>query len=111
MAYAEAEYTDKQYATGGDWFGPAKERVLEKTPLANLPYILDGDTVVVQSNACMIYLGDKFKLNGNDEKDKLICLQLLDEIYDLRNTLMDLVYPFKKLNTTKEQYEGNAKNQ
>ena len=29
-------------------------------PLANLPYVLDGETVVSQSNACLVYLAGRF---------------------------------------------------
>ena len=37
------------------WFGP-KEALKEKNALMNLPYIIDGDTVVTQTLACMKYV-------------------------------------------------------
>ena len=37
------------------WFGP-KEALKEKNALMNLPYIIDGDTVVTQTLACLKYV-------------------------------------------------------
>ncbi len=41
------------------WFG-TKPALKERNALVNLPYIIDGDFVVSQSNACCVYLGRKF---------------------------------------------------
>ena len=38
----------------------------------NLPYIVDGDMVVTQSNACLLYLGDKFEMNGSTLEEKTV---------------------------------------
>merc|ERR1719245_2643824 len=76
-------------------------------PLANLPYIVDGDVCVCQTNACFLYLGDRFGLNGKTPADHLKTVQLLEEIYDLRNRVIELVYPFKEV--CRDQPEHDAK--
>ena len=46
----------------------------------NLPYVLDGERVVSQSNACLIYLGEKFGMMGSDEDERIAVHQLLCEV-------------------------------
>ncbi|CAL1164742.1 unnamed protein product, partial [Cladocopium goreaui] len=97
LEYKEAKYVDKQYANGEEWFKDRKPAILALNPLANLPYLVDGDTCVCQTNAIMSYLGDKFDMNGTTEAQKIRTQELLCEIYDVRNSMIDLVYPFKRL--------------
>ena len=35
----------------------------------NLPYLIDGDNVVAQTNAILSYLGRKYNLNGKTETE------------------------------------------
>uniref|UniRef100_A0A7S4LNK5 glutathione transferase n=2 Tax=Oxyrrhis marina TaxID=2969 RepID=A0A7S4LNK5_OXYMA len=107
--YKEAQYTDVQFTDGAKWFKEKKPEILAKNPLANLPYVVDGDTVVCQTNAIMAYLGQKYDMEGKDARQKLRHLELLCEIYDVRNGMIELVYPFKKVNRTAEEYEAAAK--
>mmetsp|Transcript_143208 Transcript_143208/g.249771 ORF Transcript_143208/g.249771 Transcript_143208/m.249771 type:complete len:243 (+) Transcript_143208:72-800(+) len=95
--YGGVEFTDYQVSDPKDWFGSKKEEIKAKCPIANLPYLIDGDVVVTQSNACFLYLGDRFGLNGKTPAEKLKVLMMVEEIYDLRNKVIDLVYPFKGL--------------
>eukprot|EP00442_Polarella_glacialis_P026983 CAMPEP_0115100974 /NCGR_PEP_ID=MMETSP0227-20121206/32911_1 /TAXON_ID=89957 /ORGANISM="Polarella glacialis, Strain CCMP 1383" /LENGTH=416 /DNA_ID=CAMNT_0002496547 /DNA_START=81 /DNA_END=1332 /DNA_ORIENTATION=- len=108
LEYKEAKYKEFQCATGDEWFGGRKPEILKKNPLANLPYIVDGDVCVCQTNAVMLYLGDKFDMNGSDEKAKLRNNELLCEIYDVRNGMLDVVYAFKKVNRTVEEFNESA---
>ena len=50
-------------------FKTDKPGLVEKNALMNLPYIVDGDNVVTQSNACLTYLGRKYNLNGKTETE------------------------------------------
>ncbi|CAL1155452.1 unnamed protein product [Cladocopium goreaui] len=109
LEYKEAKYVDKQYANGEEWFKDRKPAILALNPLANLPYLVDGDTCVCQTNAIMSYLGDKFDMNGTTEAQKIRTQELLCEIYDVRNSMIDLVYPFKNVTRTKEEFDTNAK--
>ena len=94
---AQAEFKDEQYADMDSWFKNRKPAILAMNPLANLPYIVDGDKCVCQTNAVFWYLGDKYNLNGSTAEEKLDNMQLLNEIYDVRNKMIELVYPFKQV--------------
>lgn len=58
----------------------------------NLPYVIDDDMVVTQSNACMMYLGRKFGLCGANEKELAACEQILCEVMDIRNKTTGMAY-------------------
>merc|ERR1712232_1545505 len=108
--HAGFDYTDFQVQEAKDWFGPKKESIKALNPLANLPYLVDGDVCVCQTNAIFMYLGDRAGLNGNTAAEKMLTVQLLDEVYDLRNRIIELAYPFKDVcRDQKEHDEKTAK--
>jgi glutathione S-transferase len=74
------------------WFDNIKPKIAEKNPLANLPFIKDGDFYVTQSNACLTYLGRKLDLLGKDERELCYVEQLLCQVMDLRNQFVNLCY-------------------
>jgi glutathione S-transferase len=74
------------------WAVNAKPELKAKNPLMNLPYIIDGDKIISQSNACFMHLGRKFNMLGKDEIEMSCCEQLLCELMDLRNRVIDVVY-------------------
>lgn len=88
------------------WFGGKKPVLLEKNSCINLPYIVDGDLVVTQSNTCALFLGRKFGIDteANFVKNHTV----LDQTMDLRNELMKIVYPWGKI-MTKEEFPAGAK--
>ena len=58
--------------------------------MINLPYIVDGETIVTQSNSCLLFLGQKL---GIDSPELMIDNhQVLDQTMDLRNDLMKITY-------------------
>ena len=73
------------------WFN-AKPPLKAGNPLMNLPYIIDGDVVVAQTNACFSYLGRKLGLWGSTEAEVVDCEQLLCELMDLRNQMVGFAY-------------------
>lgn len=109
LEYKEVKYTDEQYTDGDKWFKEDKPELLKKNPLANLPYIVAGETVVTQSNACFSYLGMRLGLSGRDPATRFNNEQLLCEIMDVRNSMIELVYPFKKVNRTEAEFNESAK--
>lgn len=89
------------------WFKVEKPELAKKNSLINLPYIIDGDLVVTQSNSVLLYLGQKL---GIDQADHFIKNHMvLDEVMDLRNDLMTLVYPFAGQVKTKEEFPDAAR--
>ena len=108
LEYKQAEYKDVQYSSREEWFQGAKPAVLERNPLANLLYLVDGDVCICQTNSILRYLGDKFDMNGSDAAAKRLNDQLLDEIYNVRNAMIDLVYAFKGCTRTREEFDEKA---
>jgi len=108
LEYKGVTYTDEQYADGDKWFKTDKPPLLEKNPLANLPYIVAGETVITQSNACLSYLGMRLGMSGRDPASRFNNEQLLCEVFDTRNAMIDLVYPFKKVNRDEKEFKENA---
>jgi glutathione S-transferase len=82
--------TDGKY-NGSAWFS-VKPELKEKNPLMNLPYIIDGDNVISQTNSCLSYLGRKFNLWGVNEIEISQVEQLLCEVMDLRNSMVKYAY-------------------
>jgi glutathione S-transferase len=109
LEYKGVKYTDNQYSDGDKWFKEDKPKLLEKNPLTNLPYVKAGDTVVTQSNACLSYLGMRLGMSGRDPVTKFNNEQLLCEIMDTRNAMIELVYPFKKVNRDEAEFNESAK--
>ena len=106
FAYAGVEYTDVQYTDPNEWFGVRKPELLKVNPMINLPYVVDGEVVITHSNSVLEYVGDKLGIDGfKDDGEKYANAQVLDEVYDLRNALMQVVYPFHKFTRTAEEFE------
>jgi len=105
LQYADAEHEDIQYEDADKWFGEDKPRLIKQNPLINLPYLVDGDVVLSHSNTIYTYLGDKLGLTPKDEATKLRDNQALMEVFDIRNALMSLVYPFHKVCRDQAEYE------
>merc|ERR1740138_1330020 len=90
-AYAGVKHDAKLYPVhakeGGGWDTSAwfdvKPALKAKNALMNLPYVIDGDTVVTQSNACLDYIGKKLGLMGGENEWKV--QQGLCQVMDLRN--------------------------
>jgi len=96
--YANVNFEDHVYEVTGTpgnydrsaWFNH-KPTLAPKNPLINLPYIIDGERIITQSNACYTYLGRKFHLNGKNEDEITKVEQILNQVMDLRN---DAAYQF-----------------
>eukprot|EP00446_Apocalathium_sp_SHHI-4_P046501 CAMPEP_0177409354 /NCGR_PEP_ID=MMETSP0368-20130122/64202_1 /TAXON_ID=447022 ORGANISM="Scrippsiella hangoei-like, Strain SHHI-4" /NCGR_SAMPLE_ID=MMETSP0368 /ASSEMBLY_ACC=CAM_ASM_000363 /LENGTH=310 /DNA_ID=CAMNT_0018878123 /DNA_START=26 /DNA_END=955 /DNA_ORIENTATION=+ len=89
------------------WFGEVKPTLAKKNSCINLPYIVDGDDVITQSNTCALYLGRKLgtDTDANFAKNHTV----LDQTMDLRNDLMKVVYSFSGVVKTKEEFPEGAK--
>lgn len=102
----QAECYDVAYNAAGEpadrshWTG-VKPALKERNALMNLPYVIDGDFVVTQSNACATYLGRKLGMMGDSPQETSQIEQLLCEAYDIRNGVVGFAYgrdttPFSK---------------
>uniref|UniRef100_A0A6B2LGZ4 glutathione transferase n=1 Tax=Arcella intermedia TaxID=1963864 RepID=A0A6B2LGZ4_9EUKA len=101
--YAGVDFEDRTFEVHGQpgnwdassWFS-VKPQLAARNPLINLPFVLDGDLVVTQSNACLTYLGRKFKLNGKDDAEMTRVEQVLAQVMDLRNDAVAVFYGREK---------------
>jgi len=105
LEHSGIEYSDFQVNKPDEWFGSKKEEVKKMNPLANLPFLIDGGKCICQTNAIFLYLGDRTGLNGKDADERLMTIQLLEEVYDLRNKIIELVYPFKEVCRDKAEHD------
>eukprot|EP00191_Tetraselmis_sp_GSL018_P002148 CAMPEP_0177597116 /NCGR_PEP_ID=MMETSP0419_2-20121207/11526_1 /TAXON_ID=582737 /ORGANISM="Tetraselmis sp., Strain GSL018" /LENGTH=230 /DNA_ID=CAMNT_0019089237 /DNA_START=114 /DNA_END=806 /DNA_ORIENTATION=+ len=106
LEYKKADYEDVQYDDAAKWFSEDKPKLAEKNPLVNLPYVVDGETVVTHSNSVYAYLGEKLGITPTDENSKFWDSQALLEVFDLRNGMIELVYPFKQVCRTQAEFEA-----
>jgi glutathione S-transferase len=91
------------------WFNTKKD--LKKiNPLMNLPYVIDGDVIVNQTNAVMAYIGRKLGLWAKSDSENVEVEQLMCEIYDLRNLVVKFAYGRDGAKTTKDGAESLLKN-
>lgn len=98
--YAGVEYEATMYNVtekdgGFDrsvWLGEPKAKLKAMNPLINLPYVIDGDRVITQSNACMTFLADRLNINPSNPGDRIDCEQLLCQAMDLRNAMVGKFY-------------------
>jgi glutathione S-transferase len=76
------------------YFKEKAENLLQYNPFMNLPYVADQQEklVVTQSNACLQYLGDQLGMMGQTAAEHTFCVQLLCEVYDLRDAMVKHAY-------------------
>ena len=60
--------------------------------LLQLPYLIDGDLKITQSNAIMRHIGRKHGLDGKTEAEKVRMDLIENESMDFRNGLVGLCY-------------------
>lgn len=107
--YAGVEYENKMCNDFAVW-GAEKADLKKIDPMINLPYVKDGDKIISQSNNCFFYLAKKLNLAGKlDEYDECKMLAYFFEVTDIRNSIIELVYPFKTVCRTKEEHTEKTK--
>ncbi|XP_028589693.2 glutathione S-transferase Mu 1-like isoform X1 [Podarcis muralis] len=116
LEYTGTAFEDKQYAPGdapdfdaSQWLN-AKETLGLDFP--NLPYLIDGETKITQSNAIMRYIARKHKMCGESEEEMVRIDMLENHIMDLRMAFAKVCYSpdFEKLKPEYlEQIPGKLK--
>ena len=88
--------------------GAKPELVRTKNSCMNLPYVIDGDVVVTQSNTCAIYLATKLGIDhfGDDAAAFARNHTVLDQTMDLRNDLMKVAGGAELLGGRREGSSG-----
>ncbi|XP_069612433.1 glutathione S-transferase Mu 4-like [Ranitomeya imitator] len=96
LEYTEAPYEEKVYVTGDAPNYDRSQWLDEKETLGldfpNLPYLLDGEVKLTQSNAILRYIACKHGLCANTESEKNIESMLENEAMDFRMRLVYISY-------------------
>lgn len=96
LEYTGEKYVDKKFECGpapdydkSCWFD-IKEKLNLDFP--NLPYLIDGDMRITQSNAILRYIARKHDLLGKTEKERVRVDIMENQAMDFRNGLVQLCY-------------------
>nr|XP_060629231.1 glutathione S-transferase Mu 1-like isoform X1 [Anolis sagrei ordinatus] len=121
LEYTETPFEDKQYGViegkepeGADFDISQWTNVKEKLGLdfPNLPYLIDGERKITQSNAILRYLARKHKMCGETEEEIIRIDILENQLMDFRMQLARICYSpdFEKLKPEfLEQLPGKLK--
>jgi glutathione S-transferase len=99
LEYVQVPYEEKRYEQGPApsfdktcWF-EVKDTVLgAEYPFPNLPYLVDGDATVTQSNAIVRYIAAEHGLLGSNQDEARRCEIMLEEGMDFRNRTVTMAY-------------------
>lgn len=96
LTYAGEDFENVMYEQGDapdysreSWMSVKQSMGLD---FPNLPYYMDGDVKITQSNAILKHIARKHKLDGATEKEKAVVDMMLDQAMDLRNGIVRLCY-------------------
>lgn len=96
LEYTGTEFEDKLYECGpaptydkSCWFDIKHDLGLD---FPNLPYYVDGDVKVTQSNAIMRYIARKHDLCGKTEAEKVRVDMMENQTMDFRNGFVRICY-------------------
>lgn len=106
LEYTGTKFEDKHYVCGlapdfdkSCWFDIKSSLGMH---FANLPYLIDGDIKVTQSNAIMRYIGRKNDLCGKTEGERVRVDIMENQLMDFRNGWVRLCYA--TFDTQKDEY-------
>ncbi|XP_070574572.1 glutathione S-transferase Mu 1-like [Ptychodera flava] len=96
VEYAGIDYKEKRYEVGPApdfsrecWFS---EKHTLGLPFPNLPYMIDGDVKLTQSNAILRYLARKANLLGTSDTEVIRVDLMAEQSMDLRNLMVRHFY-------------------
>ncbi|ELU05378.1 hypothetical protein CAPTEDRAFT_150487 [Capitella teleta] len=96
LEYCGEEYEEKKYSSGpapdfdrSSWLDAKPTLGLD---FPNLPYLIDGDIKISQSNAVFRYIGRKHNLCGTTDKTRALCDMMADQVMDMRNAAVGHFY-------------------
>lgn len=91
LEYLQIPYHDKRYTDSNEW---VKDKSALKTNFPNLPYLLDGDKTLTESEAIMIYIVLKAKradLLGITDEEKVHLAQINGVLQDFKTMFYAVV--------------------
>jgi len=113
LGYLGEDFEDRMYSCGEapDFDKTCWTDVKETLGLdfPNLPYLMDGDIKITQSNAIMRYLGRKNGMDGQSETEKVRVDIIENQAMDFRNGFVGLCYRSVPFAEKAEKYKANVK--
>lgn len=115
LGYNQVDFVDELYEIGDGpdydrscWY-EAKPKLNLEFP--NMPYLVDGDVRITQSNAILRYVARKFDMTGHSEEEKIRVDVIENQAMDFRNGFVRLVYGTKPEDfaVKSEEYKTNVK--
>ncbi|KAH9498436.1 Glutathione S-transferase Mu 5 [Bulinus truncatus] len=113
LNYVGEEFEDNRYVQGdapeysrAEW---EKVKYTLGLDFPNLPYYIDGDIKLTQSNTILRHLARKYKLYGTTEKEQAHVDLLLDVIMDVRNGFVRICYGSDLSDQVRSQYVAQTK--
>lgn len=98
LEYLSIPYKEEKY-TGAEgrakWFNEDKPKLIEKNPALTLPYLIDGDKIVSESDAICVYLcykGKRPDLLGRNAEEQVAVATAHGIYKDLHPNYIRLVY-------------------
>ena len=85
LHYLEIPYTEKLYKDGATWF--QTDKPLLKTDFPNLPFLVDGEKVITESDAILSYIVFKAQRNdlyGATAEERVHLAQLRGVLQDIK---------------------------
>uniref|UniRef100_A0A8C5P8S0 glutathione transferase n=1 Tax=Leptobrachium leishanense TaxID=445787 RepID=A0A8C5P8S0_9ANUR len=96
MEYTKTPYEEKVYVAGEGPDYDLSQWLNEKEKLGldfpNLPYLIDGDVKLTQSNTILHYIGSKHGMCGKTEEEKIAVSLVENQAMDFRMRLVAITY-------------------
>ena len=93
LEYTGLKYEDKTYTDRDEWFNKVKPTL--DNPFINLPYLKDGDKIISESEAILIYVILKAKrddLLGRTNEQRVDIAQVRGAFADFHKNYINVVY-------------------
>ncbi len=94
LAYLGVEYKEVN-PTGEEWFGSQKaEHTKNGMPFVNMPYLVDGDFQITESNAIPVYIAGKAnrpEIFGNTYQERARIAQTIGVLDDVAKALIPVI--------------------
>lgn len=108
LEYVGIPYTENKYNADNEnkWFSEEKPEYIKKNPAANLPYLIDGDRFISESDAIIVYAIHKAKkteLLGRNAEEQVLAATTIGIYRDYHKKYVALVYGSKENFANKEQ--------
>jgi glutathione S-transferase len=103
LEYLELNYVDHKYTDPASW-GADRATFAATNPLANIPYLKDGETIIFESQAIPVYLINKagrHDLFGSNQAEQVAVAQARGVIEDLFGGFMKIFFGNKEDFSTK----------